>query len=109
MRLKSVQFRDNVRVRHGKLSRLATIEDAQGWGADYIELIDGIVIVHKNHESTCVPLENVDSFETLNEPAIHEFKKEATKDDKQKGKQAPRGIAKKQTKAKKKTAAVRAV
>ena len=109
MKLKKVMFRENVRLKHAKNSRLATTDDPNGWGADYIELHDGIVIVHKKHESTCVPLENVASFETVNEPAIDEFKKEASKNDEQKRKQVTRGVTKKHPKAKKKTAAVRAV
>jgi len=109
MKLKSVLFSENVRIKHGKNSRIATIEDSQGWGANYIELQDRVVIVHKNHESTCVPLENVISFETVNEPAVDEFKKEASKNDEQKRKQVTRGVTKKHPKAKKKTAAVRAV
>jgi len=111
MKLKKVLFTDTVRLKHGKNTRIATIEDAQGWGADYIELQvqDRIVIVHKNHESTCIPLENVTSFETLNEPAVSEFKKEASKNDEQKGKQVTRGVTKKHTKAKKKTTTLRAL
>jgi|TARA_R110002051_G_scaffold199306_1_gene266197 hypothetical protein len=109
MKLKKVLFTDTVRLKHGKNTRIATIEDAQGWGADYIELQDRIVIVHKNHESTCVPLENVTSFETLNEPAVSEFKKEAAKDEPQKRKQGERAIPKKNSKAKRKTSTIRAV
>ena len=109
MKLKKVIFKENVRLIHAKNTRLATIDDPNGWGADYIELHDRTVIVHKKHESTCIPLENVVSFETVNEPAVDEFKKEASKNDEQKGKQVTRGIAKRKTKAKKKTAAVRAV
>jgi hypothetical protein len=109
MKLKKVIFKENVRLIHAKSTRLATIDDPNGWGADYIELHDRTVIVHKNHESTCVPLENVTSFETVNEPAVDEFKKEAAKDEPQKRKQGERAVTKKQSKAKRKTSSIREI
>lgn len=72
MKLKTVRFKNNVRLPNGSLVSYASLDD-RNQRISYIELVDGFVIVHKQHLSVIVPLSNVAHCETMEEPAIDMF------------------------------------
>ena len=72
MKLKSVRFKNNIRLPNGSLSSHANMA-ATTQQISYIELVEGFVVVHRHHMSTIVPLSNVAHCETMEEPAINMF------------------------------------
>jgi len=78
MNLKSVRFKNNVRLPNGSLASYAALTDVNQ-RLSYIELIEGFVVIHRRHLSTVVPLSNVAHCETMEEPAISLFSKEQPK------------------------------
>lgn len=72
MKLKSVRFKNNIRLPNGSLSSHANMA-AVTQQISYIELVEGFVVVHRHHLSTIVPLSNVAHCETIEEPAIDMF------------------------------------
>jgi hypothetical protein len=102
MKLKSVVFLNAVRLPNRYMSKFATSEPGMKQSSDYICLADGCVIVHKDHKSVCVPLAGVVSFETAEEPAVHEFSKKECSRVGEKGEHGKGGAAKKKGRPKKK-------
>jgi hypothetical protein len=72
MKLKSVRFKENVRLPNGSLASFASLESTTQ-RISYLELVDGFVVLHRQHLSTIVPLSNVSHCETMEEPAIDMF------------------------------------
>ena len=72
MNLKSVRFKNNVRLPNGSLASYAALTDVNQ-RLSYIELVEGFVVIHRRHLSTVVPLSNVAHCETMEEPAIDMF------------------------------------
>ncbi len=102
MKIKSVVFLNAVRLPNRYMSKFATSEPGMKQSLDYICLVDGCVIVHKDHKSVCVPLAGVVSFETAEEPAVHEFSKKENPRVGEKREHGKGGTAKKKGRPKKK-------
>jgi hypothetical protein len=78
MKLKSVRFKSNVRLPNGALASYAALTDVNQ-RLSYIELVEGFVVIHRQHLSTIVPLSNVAHCETMEEPTISLLSKEQPK------------------------------
>ena len=102
MKLKSVRFKTNIRLPNGTLSSHATVVNPRQ-RLDYIELKDDMVVIHKQHLSTLVPLSNVAHCETLEEPAINQLPTwlSESPESSRHGEETKQGSGSKSTKAKK--------
>ena len=102
MKIKSVVFLNAVRLPNRYMSKFATSEPGMKQSSDYICLVDSCVIVHKDHKSVCVSLAGVVSFETAEEPAVHEFSKKDNSCAAEKREHGKGGSVKKKGRPKKK-------
>ena len=102
MKLKSVKFINNVRIPNCAPSSYASLSTTRQ-KLDYIELQEDLIVIHKQHLSTLVPLSNVAHCETLEEPAINQLpiRRKESPESSRHGEETKQGQGTKPAKAKK--------